>query len=83
MIAEDSVDNLIQSNARKVTLSGIERLPEELEKTAAKVTKEGDQIHFLYRGESKELLGILHTLPLTDLLIEEPDMEEIFMHYYQ
>ena len=83
VIAEDSVENLIASSARKVTVSGIADLPEKLQKRVKKVTKDGEQIHFLYQGEPKMLLDILHTQPLTDLLIEEPDMEEIFLHYYQ
>lgn len=83
VIAEDSVENLIAGSARKVTVSGIADLPEKLQKRVKKVTKDGEQIHFLYQGEPKMLLDILHTQPLTDLLIEEPDMEEIFLHYYQ
>lgn len=83
VIAEDSVEHLISGNARKVTVNGLTRLPEALEKCAKKVTKDGDQIHFLYQGDPKQLLSVLHTQPLTDLLIEEPDMEEIFLHYYQ
>lgn len=83
VIAEDSVEHLISGNARKVTVSGLARLPEPLEKCAKKVTRDGDQIHFLYQGEAKQLLTILHGQPIADLLIEEPDMEEIFLHYYQ
>lgn len=83
VIAEDSVENLIAGSARKVMVSGIADLPEKLQKRVKKVTKDGEQIHFLYQGEPKMLLDILHTQPLTDLLIEEPDMEEIFLHYYQ
>lgn len=83
VIAEDSVDNLIAGSARKVTVSGLAHLPEELEKCAKKVTRDGEQFHFFYQGDPKLLLELLHTQPLTDLLIEEPDMEEIFLHYYQ
>lgn len=83
VMAEDSVDNLIAGSARKVTVSGLAHLPEELEKCAKKVTRDGEQFHFLYQGDPKLLLELLHTQPLTDLLIEEPDMEEIFLHYYQ
>lgn len=83
VIAEDSVENLIQSNARKVTVSGIKVLPQELQESAKEVKKYGDQIHFLYQEETGRLLRILQTQPLTDIWIEEPEMEEIFLHYYQ
>lgn len=83
VIAEDKVENLIAGNARKVMVSGVENLPEALKECVKEVKRDGDRIQFLYQGDSKKLLDVLHTQPLTDLLIEEPDMEEIFLHYYQ
>lgn len=38
---------------------------------------------FLYQGDIQELLTSLATQPLDKLTIEEPDLEEVFMHYYQ
>ncbi|NTW29593.1 MAG: ABC transporter ATP-binding protein [Coriobacteriia bacterium] len=38
---------------------------------------------FLYRGHINEMLQKLSGIDLTDLLVEEPDLEEIFLHYYQ
>ena len=40
------------------------------------------KISFLYGGNLKELLNVLAGISLTDLSITEPDLEEIFMHYY-
>ena len=40
-------------------------------------------VNFLYGGEIKELLRILEAGRVTDISIAEPDLEEIFMHYYQ
>ena len=62
---------------------GIKVLPQELQESAKEVKKYGDQIHFLYQEETGRLLRILQTQPLTDIWIEEPEMEEIFLHYYQ
>lgn len=83
VIAEDKVENLIAGNARKVTVSGIEHLPDELSACAENIHKEGNRIHFLYQGDSGRLLEVMRGQMLTDLLIEEPDMEDIFIHYYQ
>jgi ABC-2 type transport system ATP-binding protein len=47
------------------------------------VQENGDTVSFLYSGEIPELLGMLASLPLTDLTITEPDLEEIFLHYYE
>jgi len=38
---------------------------------------------FLFRGHINEITRLLASLDLSDLLVEEPDLEEIFMHYYQ
>ena len=47
------------------------------------VQTDGDSVSFLYDGNLKELLNTLSALPLTDVSITEPDLEEIFMHYYE
>ena len=77
----DRVENLIHTNAKKVTLSGISELP-KLNGTG-NVEFDGDTIKFLYSGEPRELLNALAPLPITDISITEPDLEEIFMHYYK
>jgi len=38
---------------------------------------------FLFRGHVNDVTKILAGLDLRDLLVEEPDLEEIFMHYYE
>jgi ABC-2 type transport system ATP-binding protein len=38
---------------------------------------------FMYSGEIHELITFLSGKILTDLIIEEPSLEEIFMHYYK
>lgn len=43
----------------------------------------GNSVSFLFRGHVKDVTRILAEQDLVDLLVEEPDLEEIFMHYYQ
>ncbi|MBD5493468.1 MAG: ABC transporter ATP-binding protein [Lachnospiraceae bacterium] len=76
----DLVENLVHSNAKKVALSGISELPKL--GGIANVETDGDIIKFLYSGEMHELMNMLAALPITDVSITEPDLEEIFMHYY-
>ena len=40
-------------------------------------------ISFLYTGDMNELVQMLSKSYITDLTVTEPDLEEIFMHYYQ
>ena len=81
LIALDSVENLSKTAAKRVTLNGVTAIPEELETADANVT--GNSVSFLYNGDIKKLLSVLGTLPLTDMTMTEPDLDEIFMHYYQ
>jgi ABC-2 type transport system ATP-binding protein len=43
----------------------------------------GNAVSFIYRGGVNQLLQKLSELDLTNVTIEEPDLEEIFLHYYQ
>jgi len=41
-----------------------------------------NSITFMYMGNINPIMKKIADLPLTNVLIEEPDLEEIFMHYY-
>ena len=47
------------------------------------VNAAGDGVSFLYSGEPGLLLKALSELSLADITIAEPDLEEVFMHYYE
>ncbi len=40
-------------------------------------------ITFMYQGDCKKLLEALVTYTVKDVMISEPSLEDIFMHYYQ
>lgn len=80
LLVSDSVEKLGHTNARRVTVRGIDTPPALLQ--IKDVQKNGDTLRFLYSGEPEPLLRALADLPLTDLSITEPDLEEIFLHYY-
>lgn len=39
-------------------------------------------VSFLYRGRINDITRVISGLDLQDLQVEEPDLEEIFLHYY-
>lgn len=81
LLMADKVSNLCRSSAKQVVLYGVEQVPEGLEVSAA---EPGDNsIRFLYSGEISVLMKVLCGLPVTDLTITEPDLEDIFLHFYQ
>ncbi len=81
LIALDTVEALsARTNARRITLSGTTDAPQL---NGIKDTVPGDNsVSFLFQGDIKELLSELSKLPLKDLTVTEPDLEEIFMHFY-
>lgn len=81
IIALDSVENLSKTKAKRVTLHGVNTVPKQLEARSAEAS--ADSVSFLYSGDIKVLLGAVSGLPVYDMTITEPDLEEIFMHYYE
>ncbi|MFB3169808.1 ABC transporter ATP-binding protein [Neobacillus sp. 179-C4.2 HS] len=48
-----------------------------------KLEVKGNQTSFLFKGNINEVMGRIADIEITNLWIEEPDLEEIFMHYYE
>ena len=46
-------------------------------------TKTNNQIAFMYKGNINEIIRIISKYEIIDLHVEEPTLEEIFMHYYR
>ncbi|MCX6143517.1 MAG: ABC transporter ATP-binding protein, partial [Ignavibacteriales bacterium] len=62
-----------QVNEQNFSIPGIDRI----------ITKLGNMLSFMYSGDINELVGLLAGRKIVNLTIEEPSLEEIFMHYYQ
>lgn len=79
IVCVDSIENLKHTSTKRIKISGITSLSlpliEDLQATE-------DGLEFIYRGDINLLLEELHHQPIKDLLIEEPSLDEIFMHYY-
>ena len=81
IIACDSVEALSRNNARRVSVHGSVELDGLL---GIRDKKEGPgTVSFLYSGEMGALLQRLAAGQVLDLSVSEPDLEEIFMHYYE
>lgn len=81
IIACDSVDALSKTNAKRVSLHGnadISRLDGICDRQEA-----DGSLSFLYSGEINALMQVLSSGNITDLTISEPDLEEVFLHYYE
>ena len=81
IIACDNVDALGRSNAKRVSVSG------EIDISGLDGIKDLStaerSFSFLYSGDMNTLLQRLSQGKVSDLSISEPDLEEIFLHYYE
>lgn len=89
LVAIGDINKLSNTSAKSIRINGIDSLPESLLTGARNVSKknaasdEDKQITFLYSGEINMLIRELAKLSITDIAINEPDLEEVFMHYYE
>ena len=81
IIACDRVEALSKTNAKRISVQGQVSL-DSLEEI--RDLKENDGIfRFLYGGDIHRLLETLSAGTITDLSISDPDLDEIFLHYYE
>ena len=81
LAAVGNVSELSGAAVKRVTLKGVSTLPDGL--NVSSLTAEGDAISFLFRGSPQELISALNGLPIEDLNVSDPDLSEVFLHYYQ
>lgn len=81
IIACDKIEVLRESSARRVILEGQADL--EGLKGIRDLQQSDHGISFLYSGEMPPLLARLASGQVRDVSIAEPDLEEIFMHFYE
>lgn len=81
IIACDRMEALSKTNAKRISVQGQVSL-DSLEEI--RDLKENDGIFsFLYGGDIHRLLETLSAGTITDLSISDPDLDEIFLHYYE
>lgn len=78
-----SIEELRKNSYKKVSLTTCEPLENFDLPGMAKLTQDGAQTSFLYSGDVNALLQRLSALQLADANVSEPELEEIFLHYYE
>lgn len=81
LLLSDRVENLSHTGVKRVCLRGIAEVPnlpgmEDLR-------REQDAVSFLYSGQAKELIRHLSKETFADVSITDPELDEVFLHYYQ
>ncbi len=65
----------------RITASGLDEKRFAFEGVTNMTNSDG-AFSFFFRGDINLVLKAISDIPVTDILIEEPTLEEIFMHYY-
>lgn len=80
LIACDSVEALSKTSAKRIHIEGNADITAL--KNVRDIQKTDNGTSFLYSGDINVLLQYISKYSIDDLSISEPDLEEIFMHYY-
>jgi ABC-2 type transport system ATP-binding protein len=86
IIQLEDIENLRKKQLKKVIIGFADNKSNEniMMPGIVDLTKHpGNRISFMYSGKIHELITFLSGKTITDLIIEEPSLEEIFMHYYK
>ena len=86
LIGIQSIKELRESGYKKVSLSAKEAIPRDFFDLSGIAnyaeTADKTSVSFMYNGNITAIIDKLHLLHLDDVLLEEPSLEEIFLHYY-
>lgn len=85
LVALEAIENLKKKRHRRLIIElplDLAENPPELPGTRL-WQKDGNQCIYLVRSDIRPVLEKLADLPLTDVIFPEPDLEDIFLAYYQ
>jgi ABC-2 type transport system ATP-binding protein len=78
------IRTLQKNNYKKVNMTAGKLSPAAVKMPGVtNIQAENDSLHFFFKGDINSLLKKISGLKVTDVTIEEPTLEEIFMHYYE
>jgi ABC-2 type transport system ATP-binding protein len=84
MVEISNIRTLQQNNYKKisVTADGLNLAIFDLP-GVTKLQTENGTVHFFFKGDINAVLQKISSVQVADVTIEEPTLEEIFMHYYE
>ncbi|MEI6266379.1 MAG: ABC transporter ATP-binding protein [bacterium] len=86
IIKTEKISDLLENNTKRFKLETnkiTDKKVLEGIKGISDLTVQGKEINFLFRGHINEVTKKLATIDLLNLEVTEPDLEEIFLHYYK
>ena len=78
------IRSLQQNNYKKLRVTGAGLKPADFKLAGVtNVQSDNGTMSFFFKGDINAVLKKLSGMKLEDVSIEEPSLEEIFMHYYE
>lgn len=85
LMALEKISDLRENTYKRFKLQSASRLDAEVFRLPGLTEwkEEDGAVSFLYKGNLNDITRRIAELDLLNLWVEEPDLEEIFMHYYE
>lgn len=81
ILVSDAVSRLGHTGVKRVILRGARNFTPFENIKDLRYEKEG--LQFLYSGDRHKLLSFLESIEFEDFTVTDPELDEVFMHYYQ
>lgn len=84
IIKLEKMSTLQENSYKKISIEGKNKLQREMLDTngVSRLEVKNNSANFIFKGNVNTVLKKLTEIDLRNISIEEPDLEEIFMHYY-
>lgn len=86
IIQLEEIDNLRKKQLKKVSVEFGDHMNKEsliIQGIESVTEGPGNILSFMYSGNINDLIGFISGKKVTNLMIEEPSLDEIFLHYYK
>lgn len=84
VIKIEDIKTLQQDNYKKIRVAANDLDPAQFNlKGVLNLEKENGVVRFFYKGDINVIMRKISENEVSDVTIEEPTLEEIFMHYYE
>jgi ABC-2 type transport system ATP-binding protein len=85
MIRVEGIESIKHNNYKRFSLEAREPVREDFFTLhgVSNLSVNNLSVNFMYKGYLNEIISRLNQLKVTNLLVEEPSLEEVFLHYYE
>lgn len=83
IVTIEDIKTLQKNNYKKISLvaDGLDKANFAID-GVTNLTQLDGEVKFFFKGDINQITRLISAQPVADVLIEEPTLEEIFMHYY-